>query len=99
MAESFLTIMAEYCEEDQQRISVWYDALQKAGLTADQVWYCGDDFEADVMGAHGVGMFPVLYECREVELFNPVVNERPECEFEYLHIHEWKEMMDVLRGL
>ena len=74
-------------------------ALQKAGLTAEKVWYCGDDFEADVMGSHGVGMFPVLYECREVELFNPVVNERPECEFEYLHIHEWKEMMDVLRGL
>ena len=74
-------------------------ALQKAGLTANQVWYCGDDFEADVMGAHGVGMFPVLYECREVELFNPVVNERPECEFDYLHIHMWDEMMDVLREL
>lgn len=74
-------------------------ALQKADLTADKVWYCGDDFEADVMGAHGVGMFPVLYECRDVELFLPVVNEQPECDFEYLHIHEWKEMMDVLRGL
>lgn len=74
-------------------------ALQKAGLTADKVWYCGDDFEADVVGSHGVGIFPVLYECREVELFNPVVNENRECDFEYLHIHEWKEMMDVLRGL
>ncbi len=74
-------------------------ALQKAGLTADKVWYCGDDFDADVMGAQGVGIFPVLYECRDVELFLPVVNEQPECDFEYLHIHEWKEMMDVLRGL
>ena len=36
MAESFLTIMAEYCEEDQRRISVWYDALQKAGFTGQQ---------------------------------------------------------------
>lgn len=36
MAESFLTIMAEYCEADQQRISVWYDALQKAGFTGQQ---------------------------------------------------------------
>ena len=36
MAESFLTIMAEYCEEDQQRISVWYDALQDAGFTGSQ---------------------------------------------------------------
>ena len=36
MAESFLTIMAEYCEADQQRISVWYDALQQAGFTGNQ---------------------------------------------------------------
>lgn len=36
MAESFLTLMAEYCEEDQQRISVWYDALQNAGFTGAQ---------------------------------------------------------------
>lgn len=36
MAESFLTLMAEYCEADQQRISVWYDALQQAGFTGAQ---------------------------------------------------------------
>ena len=36
MAESFLTLMADYCEEDQQRIAVWYDALQRAGFTGTQ---------------------------------------------------------------
>ena len=36
MAESFLTLMADYCEEDQQRISVWYDTLQTAGFTGTQ---------------------------------------------------------------
>jgi len=36
MAESFLTLMAEYCEEDQRRISIWYDALQNAGFTGTQ---------------------------------------------------------------
>lgn len=36
MAESFLTLMADYCEEDQQRIFVWYDALQTAGFTGTQ---------------------------------------------------------------
>lgn len=36
MAESFLTLMADYCEEDQQRISIWYDALQQAGFTGTQ---------------------------------------------------------------
>ena len=36
MAESFLTIVAEYGDADQQRISVWYDALQQAGFTGNQ---------------------------------------------------------------
>ena len=36
MAESFLTLMADYCEADQQRISLWYDALQQAGFTGTQ---------------------------------------------------------------
>ena len=36
MAESFLTLMADYCEEDQLRIAQWYDALQAAGFTGTQ---------------------------------------------------------------
>ncbi len=36
MAEQFLTLMADYCAEDQARISVWYDALQQAGFTGTQ---------------------------------------------------------------
>ena len=36
MAETFLTLMADYCEADQQRMSVWYDALQGAGFTGTQ---------------------------------------------------------------
>ena len=36
MAETFLTLMADYCDEDQQRISVWYAALQAAGFTGTQ---------------------------------------------------------------
>lgn len=34
--ESFLTLMAEYCEADQARISKWYDAVQQAGFTGTQ---------------------------------------------------------------
>ena len=36
MAEQFLTLMADYCAEDQARISVWYDALQQAGFVGTQ---------------------------------------------------------------
>lgn len=36
MAESFLTLMADYGPEEQQQISVWYDAIQNAGFTGTQ---------------------------------------------------------------
>lgn len=36
MAEQFLTLMAEYSDTDQQRISIWYDALQNAGFRGSQ---------------------------------------------------------------
>ena len=36
MAEQFLTLMADYCAEDQARISLWYDVLQQAGFTGTQ---------------------------------------------------------------
>lgn len=36
MAEEFLCLMAEYCEEDQKKMALWYDALQKAGFRGKQ---------------------------------------------------------------
>ena len=36
-------------------------ALVKAGLHARDVWFVGDTFEKDVLGAHASGMFPVLF--------------------------------------
>lgn len=36
-------------------------ALEKAGLTAEDVWYIGDRFECDIKGALAVGMTPVWY--------------------------------------
>ena len=36
-------------------------ALEKAGLTSDEVWYVGDNYECDIVGAMGAGIFPVWY--------------------------------------
>lgn len=75
-------------------------ALKKAGLTAEKAWYCGDSIRADVYGAKSVGMFPVLYE-GETEERDPFVgqNDRLTVDFEYLHIHDWREMMELLDRL
>ncbi len=74
-------------------------ALNKAGLTADKVWYCGDSIKADVCGSHAAGMFPVLYEGdipgrekRECDNTGAVVD------FEYLHIHDWLELVEILQA-
>lgn len=76
-------------------------ALQKAGLTADKVWYCGDSIEADVYGAKNVGMFPVLYEGETTDETNPFAHQNDELEtdFEYLHIRDWRKLVDVLKQM
>ena len=37
-------------------------ALKKAGLPPEAVWYCGDHFEADIIGSASAGLFPVFLD-------------------------------------
>lgn len=71
-------------------------ALQKARLDASEVWYCGDNPCADVMGASAVGIFPVWYDnATEKNYKDRSCEVMPTCK--HLHIHEWREMVEVLR--
>ena len=82
--------------------SMMFDiALQKSGLSADKVWYCGDSVTADVQGAKNVGMFPVLYEGMTVDCTNPFAhqNDNLEIDFEYLHIQDWNELIEILEQM
>ncbi len=76
-------------------------ALKKAGLTADKVWYCGDSIKADVFGANNVGMFPVLYEGKTNDETNPFANQNDglKLDFEHVHIHDWRELIDILNRI
>lgn len=76
-------------------------ALRKSGLSADKVWYCGDSIEDDVQGSKNVGMFPVLYEGTTVDDTNPFAhqNDNLKVDFEYLHITDWKQLIDVLEQM
>jgi putative hydrolase of the HAD superfamily len=71
-------------------------ALKKAGLNANDVWFCGDNIKADVDGSVAVGIFPVWYEDQTME--NPSRKQYkdavPDCD--HLHIHDWLELIDVL---
>ena len=82
--------------------NVMFDiALQKSRLSADKVWYCGDSIETDVQGSKNVGMFPVLYEGITVDDTNPFAhqNDNLKVDFEYLHITDWNELINVLEQM
>lgn len=74
-------------------------ALKKAGLDAADVWFCGDNIKADIEGSAAVGIFPVWYESMEAEDQILCQNEgvKPRCE--HLHIHDWRELIEVLEDI
>jgi putative hydrolase of the HAD superfamily len=73
-------------------------ALRKARLEAQDVWFCGDSPTADIAGASSVGLFPVWYEDLAMENpFREKNSKLPECE--HLHIHDWRELIEVLAEL
>lgn len=72
-------------------------ALQKAGVSADEVWYCGDTPQADVEGASQVGIFPVWYDNETEKEYKDYSEYLPQCE--HFHIHEWNEMIDLLERI
>ncbi len=73
-------------------------ALRKAGLGAKNVWYCGDNPQADVEGSAQAGIFPVWYDNDTERNYKDRSEEiAPQCT--HLHIHEWKEMIETLERL
>lgn len=73
-------------------------ALRKAELDATDVWYCGDNPEADVEGSAQVGIFPVWYDNDTGSDYKDRSDEAmPECE--HLYIKEWSALIEEWRDL
>ena len=96
----FIMASSEYVIRKPNRM-LFEIALRKADLPPEKVWYCGDSIQNDVMGAHGAGIYPVLYEGDTPDEVNPFLhlNDGIEIDFEHLHIHDWCEMVEILKGL
>ncbi len=71
-------------------------ALSKAALSPEEVWFCGDQIDADVFGAQAAGLFPVWYE--ELTIPNGFARKNAGLTItgEHLHIHHWHELFDAL---
>ena len=64
--------------------------LVKAELSPEDVWYAGDNYECDIIGAHGAGIFPVLYDGASPKKADV------SADIDLLHIHHWQELTDIL---
>ncbi|MBQ7783735.1 MAG: HAD-IIIA family hydrolase [Oscillospiraceae bacterium] len=67
-------------------------ALEKTELKAQQVWYCGDNFNCDIVGANNIGMLPVLYDGAS----SP---KAVSAEFDFIHIHHWSDLIKILEDI
>lgn len=56
----FIIASSEYMYRKPNR-RIFELALERAGLPASEVWYVGDQYECDIVGARNAGLFPVWY--------------------------------------
>ena len=75
---------------------IYRAALAKAGLSPEEVWFCGDQIDADVFGAQSVGIFPVWYEDTTIPNGFARKNACLTITGEHLHIHHWHELIAAL---
>jgi len=62
--ESYLAfiITSEEVEADKPQPPIFLVALDRAGVSASEAIYVGDQYELDVIGARGVGITPILID-------------------------------------
>ncbi len=72
-------------------------AIKKSGLAPEKIWFCGDNPNADIEGAAGVGIFPVWYDSSiECPYRDKEREVQPSCNM--LHIRHWSELTDFLQS-
>lgn len=67
-------------------------ALRKAGLSAEKVWYCGDNVYCDVLGAHNAGLTPVWYK-------GAVQGSQAAPSVYCIEVSSWKSLTEYIESL
>lgn len=93
----FIMTSSEYIYRKPSKL-LFALALKKAHLCASDVWFCGDDVEADVMGAAGVGIYPVWYDNPLACTYRSQAHSLPQG-MDCFHIHDWAELTARLEYL
>jgi 2-haloalkanoic acid dehalogenase type II len=84
---------AQSCKPDKRFFEI---ALQKSGLSADQVLFVGDSREQDIQGAHSVGMRTVLISETNQPAMMEVGRKTPEPDFRITKLSELPPIVEKL---
>lgn len=88
-AFEFVITSADYCLTKPSS-HMFLSAAKRLGVDTADCFYCGDSFGADVAGAKGSGMFPVLYDSKAGE--DAVYMDGGS----YLKINSWEVLINLL---
>lgn len=83
----FILATSEYMYRKPNR-RIFELALEKAELSAEDVWYIGDQYECDIVGAAGAGLFPVWYQGAMDLTWEP--------KEDVLTVQSWDELQEIL---
>lgn len=96
-AFEFVMTSSDYCVRKPDP-RLFRAALAKARLAPEEVWFCGDQIEADIFGPQSVGIFPVWYDCESVPNGFAQKNAGLTITGAHLHIHNWHELLSALNS-
>ena len=65
-------------------------AKEKAGLDSADIWYVGDRYEFDAVGALRAGMFPVIYTGAH--------ETKREAHSDVLTVAHWSELREYIKN-
>lgn len=83
----FIIATSEYMYRKPNR-HIFELALEKAELSSEEVWYIGDNYECDIVGASNAGLFPVWYMGD--------INKDLELKKDILVIQSWRELYEMM---
>ena len=85
----FVMSSADYVIRKPHR-AIFLTAAAKLGIEPADIWFIGDTFEADIVGASNAGMTPVWYNRKRSTAPLPVA---------HLDIHAWAELKGLMNLL
>lgn len=94
---SFILVSSDYLFRKPAK-QIFTLALEKTGLSAEEVWYVGDNYTCDVLGAKNAGLFPVWYTGFPA-WYNEAENAIGKDDNEILKIENWEQLREYIDSL